>query len=164
MTDTIEIKKSERLMKFWWLISPIGILVVAVAVWGIWMEWNHSYSVRNFLMDRENTWVCLLVIVCGAAWAMLPKAIIWYLKRTSYWLTEYGIEKNWGLVALRTMTVPYKHVRMVTMVKRDVDRLTGSTTGLLQIECAGDARPDLVMRGIEDPHLIKQLIEERIHG
>ena len=161
--DVVEVKKSERLLKLWFLIAPIGFVLGMLGLYGIYdsVDKYWIWGISGWLGHRE-TLLAFKVIGVGVIVTLIPFGMIWLARRTKYQLTQHGVEMIKGVVSQRTITVPYRHIRLVGMLKRDIDRLFG--TGVITIESAGNAMPEISLKGIERPDMVKQLIEERING
>ncbi|MDT8376414.1 MAG: PH domain-containing protein, partial [Mariprofundaceae bacterium] len=64
----------------------------------------------------------------------------------------------------QTLTIPFKHIRLIKTVKRDTDYIFKGGVGSLFLDCAGTAEPEIRMWSIENAAEVKAEIERRCRG
>lgn len=160
MNEVIEIKKNHRHVRmFKW---PCRLLAVGALCFG-WLALESQ--THGFRQGNEKS-LLIIFFAFVVAWAVvkIPALIEWIRNRSNYRLTEHGVEKTWRMMLIlneQTVTIPYKHIRLIKTIKRDTDYLFGGGVGSLFLDCAGTAQPEIRMWSIESAAEVKAEIERR---
>jgi len=160
MDKVIEIKKSYRHIRMLrWIFWPLAVLVM------VWPWWMVSDLVKSSPFSLSGLTLLFWQLVVAVPLWKVPDVALWIAKRSSYRLTEFGIEKESGLIpwTRSSITIPYSAIRIITTQKRDIDYLCPGS-GSLMIDCAGSSMPEIKMWSIENAAEIKAEIERRMRG
>jgi len=137
----------------WLCVIPLILCVILL------FTSNEYYSFSKFVNsdDPKILGICILIFVVG--W-VVSKFKMAQAHRTFYRLTKYGIEIRKGITSEEVLTVPWRAVRMVKVLRRDADLLM--KLGQVHVECAGDEYPEIKFKGLDNWDEVKDMILERM--
>ena len=156
---TIEFQANKKSKWLWrWGLKgfcsiPLVLCVVLLSTSNKYYSFNHFVNSG----DLSIVWISILIFMFG--W-VISKLKMTQAHRTFYRLTRHGIELRKGILAEEILTVPWRAVKMVKVLRRDIDLMMNQ--GQVHVECAGDTYPEIIFKGLDEWDQVKDILLERM--